>query len=442
MSGVSCIFRARSISLPVIAFQARLGVLALLVYAAAAGVGRAQEASSPASTGAPHWVGSWAAAPCAPADAEPRYNELQLHSTTVRQIVHLTAGGVAVRVRLANTFGNTPLLVQSVRVAPALPGGEIDPEKAVALTAGGKGVITIAPGKSVLTDAASLSVEPGSDLAVSFFVPDKVTAPAVHYTALQTSYAASGDQTAAGKLNGADKITVRLILTGVDVATRTAPYSIVAIGSSTTDGAHSSANGNRRWTDDLFRRLQAADGAAAPAVQNAGISGGRVLHGGRGDWGPVFGDSALNRFNRDVLAQSGVKYVIAFEGGNDIRMPGEGGVPEDEAVTAQQLIAAFQLMAKATHGRGAKFIAATITPSQPSSRDKVPNPLWEKTRLAFNDWVRTTHDTDGTIDFDAAIRNPDHPEMILARFDSGDHLHPNDAGYQKMADSIDLTLFQ
>jgi lysophospholipase L1-like esterase len=414
----------------------KTALLALLLFA---GAGMpAQQADAPQPFKAPRWVASWAAAPCAPAEEEPRHDQFLLRNETVRNIVHLTAGGLAIRVRLSNTFGTEPLLIDSVRVAPALANGAIDPSSSVALTVAGKSPIIVPPGKSVTTDAGNLPTAAGTDVAVSFYVSGKFTAPAIHYMALQTSYTANGDQTQAATMSAADKTTLRLVLTGVDVATRTSPYSIVAIGSSTTDGAHSTPNTNRRWPDDLFRRLQAAAGEAAPAVVNVGIAGNRVLHPGHGDWGPVWGDSAIARFNRDVLAQAGVKYVIAFEGGNDLR---PSNLPPGETVTAQQMIAAFQLMAKATHDRGAKFLAGTITPAEQSDKNHPDSALWEKSRQAFNAWVLSTHDIDGAVDLAASIADPSHPSRILAKYDSGDHLHPNDAGYQAMADSIDLSLF-
>jgi len=390
---------------------------------------------------APRWVGSWSTAACAQDEAEPRHDQAELKAETVRQIVHLSIGGLAVRVRFSNTFGSAPLVLRSVHVAKVVKGSSIDAAGDLAVTVGGKSEFSVPAGGFVWSDAAALSTEDTSDIAVSFFVPEKVTAPAIHYTALQTSYKASGDQSGSVELTGASKTTLRLILTGVDVASRTSPGAVVAMGSSTTDGAHSSMDKNKRWTDDLFLRLESADGASAPGVLNSGIAGNRVLYDGRGSWGAVFGEAGIKRFDRDVLAQSGVKYVIVYEGGNDIRMPGHGSVPIEETVSPEQMIGAFQIMAKKSHDRKLKFLAATIAPSQ--NGDGTPDdPGWEKTRAAFNAWVRTTKEIDGFVDFDAATRDPEHPTRLLPRYDSGDHLHPNDLGYQAMADAFDLTLFQ
>jgi len=383
----------------------------------------------------PKWVASWMAAPCAPASAEPRSEQFQLDGDTVRQIVHLSIGGLGVRLRFANTFGTAPLVLRSVHVAKREKGDAIDSATDKAVTFYGATEVTIEPGKSVYSDTANLPVEASSDLAVSFFVPEKLAAPAIHYTALQTSYEAHGDQAAAASLSKSKTTTLWLILTGVDVATRTAPGTVVALGSSTTDGAHSTPNQNRRWTDDLFARLAAADGADAPAVLNAGISGNHVLTDGKGSWGPIWGQSAVARFQRDVLGQSGVTSVLIFEGGNDIRQFGS------DAASAQQLIAGFSLMARMAHAHGLKVIVGTITSFEHNNPHEPEDGSWEQVQVAFNRWVRTTKEIDGVADFDAAIRDPNHPARLLAAYDSGDHLHPNDAGYKAMADSIDLSLF-
>ena len=390
----------------------------------------------------PHWVASWAAAVCGPPQAGPRRQQLEFQETTVREIVHLTAGGQAVRVRLSNEFGNEPLILRSVNFALALADGSINPASAHPLTLHGNLVITIPPRQTVTTDAANVKLTRASDIAVSFYVGGDTVASAVHYLALQTSYTAPGDQAAAPTLRNSSPSSLRLILMGVDVESETVPSAIAAIGSSTTDGVHSTPNQNRRWTDDLFRRLSTERGDAAPSVVNLGISGNRVLHDGRGDGAAIPGEAAVTRFGRDVLAQPGARYVIAFEGGNDIRLPGSDAVPMTESVTAQQLIDGFTAMERLAHQHHMKFIVATITPFEHSVANRPEDPRWEQTRLAFNDWVRHSKELDGVIDFDLAIRDPGHPARILPRYDSGDHLHPNDAGYQAMADTVQLNLFR
>jgi len=376
------------------------------------------------------------AAPCAPSSAEQYSGQLELQKQTVRQIVHLSIGGLGVRLRFSNLFGTTPLVLRSVHVADRRSGDTIDVATDKEVTFSGAKEVTIEPGKSVFSDTVNLPVAASSDIAVSFFIPEKVTAPAVHYVALQTSYVARGDQSAAESFGkSSSTMTLDLILTGVDVATRSTAGAIVAIGSSTTDGVHSTTNANRRWTNDLFDRLLAERGADAPSVLNAGISGNRVLRDSEGPSGLVSGESAVKRFQRDVLAQSGVKTVVIFEGGNDIRRT------NSEAATSQQLIAGFTLLARIAHERGLKFIVGTITPFEGSSKNEPDDGAWERTAQAFNDWARSSKNIDGVVDFDAAVRDPHHIARILLAFDSGDHLHPNDAGYKAMADSINLSLF-
>jgi lysophospholipase L1-like esterase len=382
---------------------------------------------------APHWVGAWMAAPCPPDDVHPHANEFGLQAETVRQIVHLSIGGVAFRVRMSNAFGTAPLVVGPVFVGQRTTGPDVTENKPV--TFGGKSDVTIAPGEWVESDAVNVPAAADSDLAVSFFVPGKLNAPAIHYDALQTSFVAKGDQAAAAALSSSHKISLDLILTGVDAATRTAPGAIVALGSSTTDGAHSTANANHRWPDYLSARLRKADGAAAPGVLNAGISGNRVLHDGKGSWGPIFGQSAVSRFTRDVLSEPGARYVVIFEGGNDLRQ-----ASSSESVSARQIIMGYELLTREAHERHIKVILGTITPFEGTGGSD-DHPGWEGERLEVNDWIRKTNETDGVVDFDAAIRDPSYPSRILALYDSGDHLHPNDAGYQAMAGSINLNLF-
>jgi len=389
-----------------------------------------------------HWVGSWTAAPCGAVSRDARESQFNLHAQTVRQIVHLSVGGTSLRLRLSNEFGAGSLTLRSVHVALPMGMSAVDGATDQPVTVSGHKEFTIRAGISVWTDPIALAAKDGSDVAVSFFVPGSVTAPAIHYAALQTSYTASGDQADATEMQAASKITIRLILTGVDVSGGVSQGALVAIGSSTTDGIHSTPEANRRWTDDLYTRLRRKLGPNAPAVLNEGISGNRVLHDGRGKYGPAQGEAAISRFKRDVLDQSGIRYVIVFEGGNDIRMPSDGSVSSQETVSAAQLIAGFRTMAQQSHHRNVKFLVGTVTPFEfADPKRQAMFPEWEKVRLEFNEWVRNTKEIDGVVDFDAAIRDPDHPARILAEYDSGDDLHPNDAGYQAMADSVNINLF-
>ena len=396
-------------------------------------------ATSNAQTVATHWIASWAAAPCGPEKWGAQLQQASLRDRTVRVTVHLSVGGDAVRVKLANTFGKSSLTIAAANIALPLGNGSINPSTLHPLTWQGNPVIQIPVGATITTDPVLLPVHRESDLDVSLYVKEDLVAPAIHYVGLQTSYTAVGNQAAAEQLIEPSKTMWRLIVMGVEVATTTSPYSIGAIGSSTTDGVHSTPNENRRWTDDLFRRLVEKQGEMAPSVVNLGISGNRVLYDAPN---PPAGQAATKRFSRDVLSQAGIKYVIAFEGGNDIRLAGIGSIPLSEKVTPEQLIDGFKTMARQSHEQHVKFIVGTITPFEHSVQDRPDDPEWERTRVAFNEWARHTRDVDGVIDFDLAIRDPNHPAAILAKYDSGDHLHPNDAGYQAMADNIDLNLFR
>jgi lysophospholipase L1-like esterase len=396
----------------------------------------------PAELHSMHWVTSWATAPCAPVAVDRGYRDLTLDHETLRQIVHLSAGGPQLRLEFSNEYGTLPLHVVSVYVAATRTDAGTDASTLpVSVTKAGVADFRIAPGQTLWSDPVAFSTQDQSDIDVSFFIPELVRAPAVHYAALQTSYLASDDQAESPVLVSSRPTTVRMILIGVDVLAAKSRGTLVAIGSSITDGAHSTMNANDRWTDDLYARLVVRAGTEAPAVINMGISGNRVLYDGRGKSGEVAGVAAIHRFRRDVLDQSGVKFVIAFEGGNDIRLPGQGAVPVQERITAKQLIAAFEDLAAQAHRKRLKFFVGTITPFEFADRNQAEFPAGEAIRLAFNDWTRHSRSIDGVVDFDAAIRDPLHPAQLLARYDSGDHLHPNDAGYQAMADCIDLSLF-
>jgi lysophospholipase L1-like esterase len=390
----------------------------------------------------PHWVSSWAAAPCAPIARDRRSEQFTLDAETIRQMVHLSSGGTKVRLKFSNEFGTTPLKLSSVHIAEKGAGSSVKQETDVQATVAGRSEFTIASGRSVQTDPVDFPAHDGADIAVSLYVPGSVMAPAVHYAGLQTSYTTAGNQANAPTWTSAKTTTVRMILTAVDVYSATSPGTIIAIGSSTTDGVHSTLNANRRWPDDLYARLHDRLASKAPAVINEGISANRVLHDGRGNSGGAPGEAAVHRFKRDVLEQAGGQSVIAFEGGNDIRMPGNGAIPLSDTVSAQQLIAGFESMARQAHQHQLKFFVGTITAFQDADPNQDRFPAWEATRLAFNEWARHTKEIDGVLDFDAAIRDPENPARLLPRYDSGDHLHPNDAGYQAMADSIDLSLFQ
>lgn len=383
-----------------------------------------------------HWVGTWAASPFSSADVhnevvKASYLKYGQADTTFRQIVHVSVGGSLVRVVLGNEFGTEPLTVAAVQIALSAGGGEINPASAKTLTFGGRPGIVIPRGASVVSDPVELKVLPSSNLAISLFIPAQpMSRVSVHEMAAQTSYEASGNVIGEKNLDAPREIYSWPFLKGIDVKAGGNSASVVAFGDSITDGAASTRDANARWPDVLARRLQANKKTAKLSVLNEGIGGNRVLH-------DEVGPSALARFDRDVLAQAGVKYLIILESINDIGRATDLTSPRD-IVTAEDLIAGLTQLAERAHLHGIKVIGATLTPIPIGG---APNPNREAMRQAINQWIRTTNRFDGVVDFDKVTRDPAHPMAFLPGYDSGDHVHPSDAGYKAMGDAIDLGFF-
>ena len=379
-----------------------------------------------------HWVGTWAAASV----AVPNDEGMGATGTTLRETVHVSLGGKLVRVTLSNEFGTDPLTIGEAHIAlsaakPGVPSPDIALSTANALTFGGSAATTIPPGGVAVTDPVSLALSPFADLDVSLFLPAQTLHTLTgHGFANQTSFTAPGNAVSARTFPSTTPLAKWRFLKAVEVLVPASAASIVTFGDSITDGVGSTRDANSRWPDLLALRLQADKRTAQLGVLNEGISGNRVLH---DDAGP----SALARFDRDVLAQEGVKYVVLMESINDI---GQGTKIEGahDIVTAQDLIAGLGQLATRAHAKGLKVIGATLTPFVGAGYQ---SPAGETMRQAVNDWIRTTHDLDGVIDFDKATRDPANPTVLLPANDSGDHLHPSDTGYKTMADFIDLALF-
>lgn len=397
--------------------------LALLLFSLAC-LNPAASAASP-----DHWVGTWAAAPVAQANPDAKIGSAD---TTFREIVHVSIGGPAVRIILTNELGRDSLTIGAADVALSAGGSEINPSAAGALTFNGRPSITIPPGALVVSDPVNLKLPPSSNLAVSIFVPSQTISQVTqHSFADQTSYTATGNVAGATTLSVPEEIESWPFLKGVDVKADEKTAAIVAFGDSITDGAHSTRNANARWPDVLSRRLLADKKTANLSVLNEGIGGNRVLHDG-------YGPSALARFDRDVLAQAGVKYLIILESINDIGHAQDPHRPYD-VVSADDLIAGLSQLATRAHTHGIKVFGATLTPYVGA---KYSSPAGETMRAAINEWIRTTNQLDGVIDFDKVTRDPANPTVFLPADDSGDNLHPGDAGYKAMGDSIDLKLFK
>ena len=350
---------------------------------------------------------------------------------TLRQIVHVSLGGSRVRIVLSNEFGLDPLIIGAAHVALSAGGSEIALGSSNALTFSGKASITIPPGAVALSDPADLKLAALSNLAVSVFLPAQpMQQRTAHNFAAQTNYMAPGNLVGEKKFENATKFTTWNFLTSVDVIAGANDGAIVAFGDSITDGALSTYDTNSRWPDVLARRLHADKKTAGLSVLNEGIGGNRVLH-------DSTGPSALSRFNRDVLAQAGVKYLIIMESINDIGNATSPTAPKDP-VTADEIIAGLQQLVERAHIQGIKVFGATLTPYVGA---KYQSPAGETMRTAVNDWIRSYKGLDGVVDFDLVTRDVSNPSVFSKIADSGDHLHPGDAGYKVMGESIDLKLF-
>ena len=380
---------------------------------------------------ADHWVGTWAASPMAAKNPEGKFGATGTDGTTLREIVHISLGGPAVRVILTNEFGLDPLTIGAAQVAVSSGASDITVGTTAALTFSGKPSIVIPPGALIVSDPVALKVAPASNLAVSLFLPDQpISQLTLHPFADQTNYLVPGNVVTAATLENPQTFFTWDFLKGIDVTGEEKSASIVTFGDSITDGAHSTRDANARWPDILAHRLLADKKTAHLGVLNQGIGGNRILH-------DTTGPSALARFDRDVLAQTGVKYLVIMESINDIGHATDPNKPYD-VVTAEDLIAGLSQLATRAHTHGIKVIGATLTPFVGA---KYQSPAGEDMRQAINKWIRTTNQLDGVIDFDKLTTDPTHPGMFLPLDDSGDHLHPSDAGYKAMGESINLKLF-
>ena len=374
------------------------------------------------------WVGTWSASPEA-ANAPIHFN-----GQTIRQIVHTSLSGDRVRVRLSNAFGTESLVIGAAHVALSAGGAAIFPGTGRVLTFSGEPGITIPGGGVVVSDSIVLDVPPLGDLAVSLYLPEDVAATTQHSTGLQTNYISGpGNFTAAANLAGSTS-DVYYFITGVEVRASRRSRAIVALGDSVTDGFGSTPNMNQRFPNLLAARLQSGPDTSQIAVLNAGLPGNRILH-------DFVGTGALARLDRDVLVQTGAEYVIVLQGNADMVIPALFRNPA-EVVSVGQLIQGHRQIIDRAHALGLTAIGGTLNPVE-----GYPFPgLWtaelEAKRQAVNHWIRTSHAYDAFVDFDTVLRDPAHPSRLLPDYDSGDHVHPNDAGYQAMADAIDLSLFR
>jgi lysophospholipase L1-like esterase len=378
------------------------------------------------------WVATWGASPVAPLPANT--TNTGFTNQTVRMIVHTSLGGSEARVRLSNAFGTESLAIGAAHVALRSMNAGIVSGTDKALTFSGSNSVTISPGALVVSDSVKLDVPALSDLSVSLYLPGPTGQATWHAAALSTNYISKpGDFTGAADLPVDHTVTSWFYLTDVEVKSSKDTLAIVTFGDSITDGTRSTLDTNHRWPNLLAERL--AQHHIKLSVVDEGIAGNRVLH-------DFVGPNALARFDRDVLAQPGVGYVTVLLGINDIgdisRVLTQPGLVH-QPVSADEIIAGHRQMITRAHEQGLKIVGCTLTPFDGAAYF---TPEGETKRQAVNKFIRTGGGYDGVIDFDAVVRDPAQPGRFLAVYDSGDHLHPNDAGYKAMADAVDLSLFK
>jgi len=377
---------------------------------------------------AENWTATWGTAPAGPPTSA---SALTFNNQTLRLIAHTSIGGNRLRVRLSNEMGSTPLTIGAAWIGITSTYASLVAGSNRQLTFGGRTAITIAPGAPMLSDPVDLAVPAQSDLGVSLYLPGSVTAQTVHDAACQTNYvSSSGNYASSASLPIAAGLYSWPFLTEIDMAV--AGSALVALGDSQTDGALSVGNTNHRWTDYLARRLQLESPAVTVGVVNRGLSGNRLL--GDAANTPLAGKDALERFDRDVLSTAGAHWLAVQLGINDIVFAASSDLP-----TIQDEIALgyIQLIARA-RTRGLRVYGSTLPPFEGFV---YYSPARDAARQQVNSWIRTSGAFDAVLDFDAAIRDPAQPGRLLPAYDGGDHLHPNDAGFDAIARSIPLGLF-
>jgi len=408
-------------------------VIGLIVIAASIWAQSGAQAAANAAV----WVASWGTSQQVPEPQNALSTE-DLRDATVRQIFHLSVGGRALRLHLSNAFGTEALHFTSVHVARPLSSSSsaIDVASDRPLTFAGITDVEVPPGAEFLSDPLDFPVAPLSDLAVTFHLDAPPARQTGHPGSRATSYYVHGDFVSAANLIEPKHVDHWYQVAGIDVQTGPGGAAIAVIGDSITDGHGATTNGNDRWTDVLARRLQDFPSTRNIGVSNQGIGGNHLLTDG-------LGPNVLSRFDRDALAPAGVQWVIVFEGVNDL-----GGLARLDEVTAaehaalvRRVVAAYQQVIARAHAHGLRVYGATITPYVGSTYYH-PGPMSEADRQAVNQWIRTAGHFDALIDFDAVVRDPQHPDQLLPIYDCGDHLHPSPAGFKAMGDAVPLDLFR
>jgi len=373
------------------------------------------------------WVGTWS---CAPQLVEPHNMppEPGLTNSTLRQVIRVSIGGKTLRVRFSNEFSSSPVTIRGANLAISKGESRIDTLTIKALTFNNNKEVTIKPGAIAISDPITFHLRPRTDVAITIFFGK--TSPDVtgHPGSRTTSYLISGNHLSAYELTGSSKTDRWYIINGIDVKASHRAASIIIIGNSITDGRGSGTNKQNRWPDILSERLVQNPATKNVAVLNQGIGGNCVLK-------PCLGPSALERFDRDVLKQHGVRWLIILEGINDI---GQSPDSTDAISIANNLIEAYKQMTQKAHLYGIKVYCATILPFKGSF---YYTGFRETAREKVNDWIRNNSTIDAIIDFDLIMRNPEDTLSLHPELHTGDFLHPNEMGYRIMGESIDLKLF-
>jgi len=403
------------------------------------------------SQSAEHWVATWTTAqemapttfdvPQTPPGVKmPDFSKLKgpmtpphipktVQDQTVRMIVHTSIGGNRLRIELSNAFGKGVLSIGDTHIAIRASQSAIDPASDRKVTFSGSPSVDVGPGVVVVSDPIDLDIKPMSDLAVSIYIVKNEGTPANHMLGLHSSFISSGDTAASISMPNPAPLTGYLWLRSIDVDAPAADFAIACLGDSITDGFGTTSDSNQAWPTLLAQRFADQTAGRRVAVINEGISGNEVLRDGAGV-------SALARFDRDILSQPGVRWVILLEGINDINIHGQ--ITGPGALTAEDLIKGYlQLIARA-HLANIKIVGATLTPEEGVW---LAGPVGEATRQKVNEWIRTSGQFDGVVDFDAVVRDPDHPSRLREDFNPGDHIHPNNIGNKAMADAFVLTMF-
>jgi len=410
-------------------------LLSLALSISPAQAANAEAAPPPVST----WLASWTASPQAVWSSDflfPSNVPAVLHGQTVRQAARISVGGPRVRIVLSNAYGKVPLRIGTATVALAESASAIRPDSLRTLTFSGQPSASVAPGAPLVSDPVDLSVPDLARLTVSVHLPQASPVSTFHWDGRETVWIAPHDQTRAARIDdapGVQTTTARLVLSAIEVEAAPAAQAVAILGDSITDGASASLGKDTRWPDFLARRL-APHGVA---VINAGISGGRLLSDG-------MGENALARFGRDVLAQPGVRTVIVLIGINDISWSGTAFAPREQRPTLEELTSGYAQLVAQARSRGVRVVGATLTPFAGALPGTPLSDYYQldkdALRQQLNAWIRASGHFDAVLDFDSWVRDPAHPLRLLPAYDSGDHLHPGDAGNRALAEKIALPL--